>query len=93
MALSKCIYPLEAEKHASDMLVNIHSGEESADCVNVNEALRIGSNLLSDFQESLPGGFRKPFSSKVLKNNSATIMSLIQTSYFHELLIYSAHTK
>ena len=70
MALSKCIHPLEFEKHASDMLVNIHSGEESTDCVNVNEALRIGSNLLSEFQESLPSGFRKPLYSKVMTMTS-----------------------
>ena len=41
-ALNKCIYPLLVETHASDVLVNIYTGEESTKSVNVNKAAEIG---------------------------------------------------
>ena len=38
--------------------------------MNVNKALEIGSKQLKEFQESLPGGFRKRLSSKVITMTS-----------------------
>ena len=68
--LEKCIHPLDLETHACNKLVNIYSGEESEDSVNVNKAIDIGSKQFKEFQESLPDGFRKPLSSKVVTMTS-----------------------
>ena len=70
-ALQKCIHPLEIEQHSENKLVNIYSGEVSEDFVNVNKAVEIGNSLLTAFKESLPNGFRKPLSSKVVSMTSS----------------------
>ena len=68
--LHKCIHPLDIDSHACNKLVNIYSGEEPVDSVNANKADEIGSKQLKEFQESLPGGFRKRLSSKVITMTS-----------------------
>ena len=64
-ALKNCIHPFETESHIPDKLVNIYTGEEVADNINVHKSIEIGNQQLTDFQNSLPEGFREKLSSKV----------------------------
>ena len=65
LAVKNCIHTFETESHIPDKLVNIYTGEEAADNVNVNKSIEIGNQQLTHFQNSLPEGFREKLSSKV----------------------------
>ena len=41
-ALDKCIHPLEVKSHASNILVNIYTGEESDKSTHVYKAAELG---------------------------------------------------
>ena len=41
-ALDKCIHPLEVKSHASNVLVNIYTGEQSGKSTNVYKAAELG---------------------------------------------------
>ena len=49
-ALDKCIYPLEVKYHASKVLVNIYTGEESEKSTNVYKAAE--KNKCNNFKKS-----------------------------------------
>ena len=58
--LKKCIYPLAVETHKnSSILVNIFTGEEVGEDVNVNKPVEIGHKKIMKFCYSLPQGFRE----------------------------------
>ena len=59
MALKSYVHHLETDSHDPSKLVNIYTGEEAADNVNVNKAIDIGKQQLTQFQNSLPEGFRE----------------------------------
>ena len=40
--LEKCIHPLEVKSHASNVLVNIYTGEQSGKSTNVYKAAELG---------------------------------------------------
>ena len=69
-ALKQCIHPLAIEEHSNNILVNIYTGEEADKDVNVNKSVEIGLKELKSFQESLPEGFRKTLSMKVITMRS-----------------------
>ena len=50
-ALKKYIHPLDVNHHASNMLVNIWSGKEAAEEVNVNKSVEIGLCQMKEYQE------------------------------------------
>ena len=61
--LEKYIHPLAVETHKnSSILVNIYTGEEVGEDVNVNKAFEIGHKQM-EFCFSLPQGFREKLSS------------------------------
>ena len=41
ITLGKCIHPLQVDSHASNVLVNIYTGEESDQSINVNKAAEL----------------------------------------------------
>ena len=45
--------------------MNIYTGEEAADNINVHKSIEIRNQQLTDFQNSLPEGFKEKLSSKV----------------------------
>ena len=47
-------------------MVNIWSGEEAAEEVNLNKSVEIGLCQMKEYQESLPEGFRERLSTKVI---------------------------
>ena len=59
-ALDKCIHPLEVKSHASNVLVNIYTGEESGKSTNVYKAAELVE------EQKLPDGFRKTLTTKVV---------------------------
>ena len=65
-SLGKCIHPLMVESHAYNMLVNIYTGQEAGENVNVNKALEIGTGEMNNFQASIPEGFRARLSTKMV---------------------------
>ena len=65
-ALDKCIHPLEITSHASNVLVNIYTGEESDKSTNVQQAAEIGKEQMEQFEKDLPDGFRNTLTSKVV---------------------------
>ena len=96
-ALSKCIHPLLVETHASNVLVNIYTGEESTKSVNVNKAAEIGKKQMDEFQENLLDASRKTLTTKVVlmtslkdKKQSKNLRKVItmKTSSFHVFFFY-----
>ena len=65
-ALDKCIHPLEVKSHASNVLVNIYTGEESGKSTNVYKAAELVEEQMQQFQKELPDGFRKTLTTKVV---------------------------
>ena len=64
--LEKCIHPLQVDTHKNwNTLVNIYTGEEVGEDVNVNKAVEIGQKQMKEFCSSLPQGFRERLSTKV----------------------------
>ena len=57
-SLNQCIHPLKIESHASNLHVNICTGEESSSFTNVNKASQLGSVQMQEFPD-LPDSFRK----------------------------------
>ena len=57
-ALDKCIHPLEVKSHASNVMVNIYTGEESDKSTNVYKAAELGEEQMQQFQKELTDGFR-----------------------------------
>ena len=70
-ALDKCIHPLEVKSHASKVLVNIYTGEESDKSTNVYKAAELGEEQMQQFQKELPDGFRNTLTTKVVLMTSA----------------------
>ena len=65
--LEKCIHPLSVDTHKnSRTLVNIYTGEEAGEDVNVNKAVEIGQKQMVEFSTSVPQGFRKTLSTKLV---------------------------
>ena len=90
--LNKCIHPLLVETHASNVLVNIYTGEESTKSVNVNKAAEIGKNQIDEFQDNLPDAFRKTLTTKVFLMTSLKDKKTIQKAEkgdYNEDLIFS----
>ena len=65
-ALDKCIHPLEVKSHASNILVNIYTGEESDKSTNVYKAAELGEEQMQQFQKEVPDGFRNTLTTKVV---------------------------
>ena len=90
-SLEKCIHPLETDNHGSNALVNIYTGEESNDLVNVDKAVEIGEKQMNTFQDSLPGSFRTPLSNQVVLMTSSkdkkTKLKLQKAEYNADLLL------
>ena len=70
-ALDKCIHPLEAKSHASIVLVNLYTGQESDKSTNVYKAAELGEEKMQQFQKELPDGFRNTLTTKVVLMTSA----------------------
>ena len=63
----KCIHPLSVDTHNNlRTLVNIYTGEEDGEHVNVSKAVEIEQKQMVQFCGSLPQGFRKRLSTKVV---------------------------
>ena len=91
-ALNKCIHPLLVETHASNVLVNIYTGEESTKSVNVNKAAEIGKKQMDEFQDNPPDAFRKTLTTKVVLMTSLKDKKTIQKAEkgdYNEDLIFS----
>ena len=94
LALKNCIHPLETDSHDPSKLVNIYTGEESADNVNVFNAIEIGKQQLTQFQNSLPEGFRDKLSSKVTtmaegkKNKKGAVTESFNTELIFSRVLY-----
>ena len=63
--LLNCIHLLKVNTHENDKLVNIFTGEESGENVNVHEARQIGKSELTSFNDKLPCGFRERMTTNV----------------------------
>ena len=49
--LQNCIHPLKVEQHITAHLVNIYTGEEASENVNVTESIKIGIQQMTEFHE------------------------------------------
>ena len=70
-ALDTCIHPLEVKSHASNVMVNIYTGEESDKSTNVYKAAEMSEEQMQQFQNELPDGFRNTLTTKVVLMTSA----------------------
>ena len=68
--------------------MNIYTGEEAGDNVNVNKPIEIGNQQLIQFQHSLPEDFRERLSSKVITmaNGKKNKKGAIKESFNTELI-------
>lgn len=57
--LSECVHPFDPESHPEN-LINIVSGRISPAKVNVDQALKMGSELMTEYLEGWPQTFNKP---------------------------------
>ena len=64
--LKTCIHPLGCQNHQDGELFNIYNGKISGSTVNVNKSIDIGTRQKTEFQESLPDGFRCKIKKKVV---------------------------
>ena len=71
ITLGKCIHPLQVDSYASYVFINIYTGEESDQPVNVNKVVELGAKQTIEFQDDLPGAFGKPLTTKVVLMTSA----------------------
>ena len=53
------------DTHSDDKLLNIYTGEESPDDVNVHLVVDIGKEEMKAFKKRLPQGFRERLTTKV----------------------------
>ena len=88
LALTNCIHPFETESHIPAKLVNIYTGEEAANNVNVDKSIEIGNQQYIQFQNSLPEGFRERLSSKVttMAEGKKTKKNAVNESFNTELI-------
>ena len=61
--LVNCIHPFEAPEN---VLYNIYTGETCTEIANVTRSYEIGTEMMLEFNESLPEGFRSRLSNKVI---------------------------
>ena len=64
-SLENCIHPLKIDTHEHDKMVNIFTGEETDDTVNVHDAQQIGVSEVKKFNEKLPEEYRDRLSTTV----------------------------
>ena len=64
--LATCIDPLKPENHPQDHLINIVTGRKAPTSVNVDSAVRIGEQLIKQYQTGWPESFHKPISKPVV---------------------------
>ena len=57
--LSECVHPFDPESHPEN-LINVVSGRISPAKVNVDQALKMGSELMTEYLEGWPQTFNKP---------------------------------
>ena len=67
--LVNCIHPFEAPEN---VLYNIYTGETCTEIANVTRSYEIGTEMMLEFNESLPEGFRSRLSNKVITMAKST---------------------
>ena len=63
--LEVCMDPMKSEDHPDGSLVNIVSGKIAPASVNIDSAVKIGEEMLEEFEKSWPEGFYSTISKKV----------------------------
>ena len=83
------IYPLKVEQHITTNLVNIYTGEEASENVNVTESIKIRAQQMTEFQSNLPERFHERLSSKVITISERKRTKNLKTKTFNTYLIFS----
>ena len=93
--LEKCIHSLQVDTHKNwNTLVNIYTGEEVGEDVNVNKAVEIGQKQMKEFCSSLPQGFRDRLSTKVVtmaeskKTKQISVVAPFNTELIFSRVLY-----
>ena len=87
--LTSCIDLLNPEKYPDD-IVNSVTGEHGNSNINIQDAMKIGVALMSEFTQILPGGLHDMISQMVVtKVARKKHVSVGDTKLYHTNIIYS----
>ena len=83
------IHPLKVEQYITTNLVNIYTGEEASENVNVTESIKIRAQQMTEFQSNLPERFHERLSSKVITMSKRKRTKNLESKTFNTDLIFS----
>ena len=93
--LEKSIHPVQVDTHKNwNILVNIYTGEEVGEDVNVNKAVEIGQRQMKEFCSSLPQWSRERLSNKVItmaeskKTKQISVVAPLNTELIFSRVLY-----